>query len=171
MLLAMRALVSVLGLAFLAAQSSCGGGGGGGSSLTNPPKLLLSGTTLAAGQTAGELEIGVASEGKGPVLLQLDLRTDPERIRLAAAPVPVQGDARSGPVGPGRYRLVLGDTGTAQEPRTLSTGAVARIPFEIVGPTTPDVVEVWAEAVLAADASGAEAPIDAPGSPALIEIR
>jgi hypothetical protein len=171
MLPSMRASVPVLKLTTLAVLLGCGGGGGGGTPLTNPPKLLVSGTQLAAGQTRGELEIGMASEGDGPVLVQLDLRTDPERIRLTSDPVPLQGEARSGTVGPGRYRLLLGDTRTARSPLTLTTGTVARIPFEVLAPGQPAVVEVFAEAVLAADAAGKTAPIDAPRSPALIEIR
>lgn len=171
MLLSMRASARVRTMALLTALAACGGGGGGGAPLVNPAKLLVGGARLAAGETSGELEIGVASDGTGPVLVQLDLRTDPERVRLGADPIALQGEARSGPLGPGRYRLVLGDPRTAQEPRTLSTGTVARIPFELVGSGSPSVIEVWAEDVQAADAKGETAPIDAPGSPALIEIR
>jgi hypothetical protein len=158
-------------MTLLATLAACGGGGGGGAPLANPPKLLVGGVQLAAGETSGELEIGVASDGPGPVLVQLDLRTDPERVRIGGEPIALQGEARSGPVGPGHYRVVLGDPRTARDPRFLSTGTVARIPFELVGSVTPSVIEVWAEAVQAADAKGENAPIDAPGSPALIEIR
>lgn len=171
MLRTMRAPNPLLYLASTVALVGCGGGGGGGTPLVNPAKLLLSGASLAAGQTEGEIEIGIASEGPGPILVQLDLRTDPERIRLLPNPTPLQGDVRSGPIGPGRYRLVLGDSRTAREPNALGTGAVARVPFEVVSGQGPAVVEVFAEAALAADATGKTAPLDAPGAPARIEIR
>ena len=171
MLLAMRALNPLLSLASTVALVGCGGGGGGGTPLVNPAKLLVSGASLAAGQTEGEIEIGIASDGGGPTLVQLDLRADPERIRLLPNPTPLQGEARSGPIGPGRYRLVLGDARTAREPNARGTGVVARVPFEVVPGTGPAVVEVFAEAALAADATGKPTPIDAPGAPARIELR
>lgn len=143
--------------------AACGGGGGGGAPLGNPPRLLLNDVVVPPGATGAQLELGLAADSPPPTMVQVDLVTDPARIRLrpdvsAIAPL-VDLDADL--VEPGRLRLVFGDGSSRTGPATLPTGALVRIPFEVVAGAGPGVVEVRAEQQIGSDAVGDDADVDA----------
>jgi len=136
--------------------ASCGGGGGGGTPLQNPPQLLLTDVDVPPGVSSGTLDLGLASEKVPPTMIQVDLVTDPTRIRLRPDVTMIADvfDLDAGLIEPGRLRVVFGDATTKDAPPALPVGALVRIPFDVVAGASSGVVEVRAEQPLASGEAG-----------------
>ncbi len=143
--------------------AACGGGGGGGAPAALP-RLELRDASFASGADTVELPVIFAAAGEvQPSLIQFELVTDGAALDFTGEVTPAQGveTVAAQRLGPGRLRVVLGDTASADAPRVLPDGALLtaalrRGPSAVAG--TP--VEVRLEAYRAADAAGAEAGLD-----------
>ncbi|MGE0144119.1 MAG: hypothetical protein AB7I19_08645 [Planctomycetota bacterium] len=116
-------------LVLLALVSGCGGGGG--SSARVVPRIGAEEVTLAPGVRTGDLEIAFLGDPPLPTLAQIDLLYPPSRVRFGEPSTIGTSIAVAGhTVVDGRYRLVFGDTSSADAAQ-LPTGKLVRIPFTV----------------------------------------
>ena len=110
---------------------------------------------IEAGTNESSLELEFRTLEVPPPLMQLDVVTDPSRIRfrpdvtgMAATPT-----VRAGIIAPGRIRILLGDALSPAAATPVPNGSLASIPFELL-PGPPASIPVWVESVVVSDPTG-----------------
>jgi hypothetical protein len=110
---------------------------------------------IEAGAAESALQLDFQALEAAPILLQLDVVSDPSRIRfrpdvtrIAALPT-----VRAGVIEPGRLRIILGDATSPSTPEPIESGSLASIPFDLL-PGPPGSIPVWVESIVASDPTG-----------------
>lgn len=185
----MRSSLVILTALLLA---GCGGAGSGHGTAPADPGSARGGTSgptggpgkirstvqvidveVEAGSAESTLEVEFQTLEVPPTLLQLDVVSDPTRVRFRPEVTRIAAlrTLHAGVVEPGRIRLVLGDAVSPAPGGHLESGSLASIPFELL-PGPAGSIPVWVESVISSDPTGEEegGPVVLPGPAATIWV-
>lgn len=139
-----------------------GGSGGGGAQsgpVGDPGKVRSTvhvvDVEVEPGESESSLQLEFQTLEVPPTLMQLDIVTDPNRVRFRpdVTRIAAISTVRAGVIAPGRIRLVLGDARSPAPATPVPTGSLASIPFELL-PGPPASIPVWIESVVVSDPTG-----------------
>jgi hypothetical protein len=110
---------------------------------------------MEAGAAESTLELEFQTLEAPPTLLQLDVVSDPTRVRFRpdVSRIAAMATLHAGVIAPGRIRLVLGDALSPIPGGRLVSGSLASIPFELL-PGPAGSIPVWVESVISSDPTG-----------------